>query len=187
LKESKFGIPFERAVAAYQRARSLAHVEIHGIDCHIGSQITTLQPFVDALERVLDLVGELTDQGIELTHLDLGGGLGIGYGAEAVAEPDEYVLALLDALQRHGSQFQRLKLLIEPGRAIVGNAGVLLTRVLYLKHGEGKNFAVVDAAMSDLMRPALYDAWHDVAPLLQKSERATDTYDVVGPVCESGD
>lgn len=187
LKESKFGIPIDRAFAVYQHARSLANVEIHGVDCHIGSQIVTLQPFVDALERVLALVGELSDSGIELAHLDLGGGLGVNYGAESVAEPDDYVLALLDALQRHGMRYQRMKLLIEPGRAIVGNAGVLLTRVLYLKHGEGKNFAVVDAAMSDLMRPALYDAWHDVAPLVQKSGPAVDTYDVVGPVCESGD
>ncbi len=187
LKESKFGIPIERAFDAYRRARSLPNISIQGVDCHIGSQITTLQPFVDALERVLALVGELTDAGIKLTHFDLGGGLGIGYGNETVAEPDDYVLALLDTLQRVGSQYQRMRLLIEPGRAIVGNAGVLLTRVLYLKHGEAKNFAIVDAAMSDLMRPALYDAWHDIAPLAQKSAQAQQVYDVVGPVCESGD
>ncbi len=188
LKQSKFGIPIERAASVYQRARSLPHVVIRGVDCHIGSQITTLRPFVDALQRVLYLVGELTDAGIELQHLDLGGGLGIGYGAEEVAEPDDYVLALLDTLQRHGSRYQSMRLLIEPGRSIVGNAGVLLTRVLYLKHGKGKNFAVVDAAMSDLMRPALYDAWHDIAPLAQAAAgREAQIYDVVGPVCESGD
>jgi len=187
LKESKFGIPIERAFAVYQDARKLEHVSTRGVDCHIGSQITTLRPFVDALERVLELVGELTDAGIELDHLDLGGGLGIGYGDEEVTEPDDYVLALLDGLQSHGSRYQRLRLLIEPGRAIVGNAGVLLTRVLNLKHGEAKNFAVVDAAMSDLMRPALYDAWHDIAPIRQGLERKAHTYDVVGPVCESGD
>lgn len=187
LKESKFGISFERAFAVYQHAQRLPNIVIRGIDCHIGSQITSLQPFVDALERVLSLLGELSDAGIELEHLDLGGGLGIGYGAEAVAEPDDYVLALLDALQQHGSRYQRLKILIEPGRAIVGNAGVLLTRVLYLKHGDTRNFAVVDAAMSDLVRPALYDAWHDIAPLAQDSAREAHTYDVVGPVCESGD
>ncbi len=187
LKESKFGIAIDRAFAVYQSARSLPNLGLHGVDCHIGSQITTLQPFVDALDRVLSLVGELLDAGIELTHLDLGGGLGIGYGAEEVSEPDDYVLALLDGLQRHGSRYQRMKLLIEPGRAIVGNAGVLLTRVLYLKHGEDKNFAIVDAAMSDLMRPALYDAWHDVALLTQNSKHPAHVYDVVGPVCESGD
>lgn len=187
LKESKFGISFESAFDVYQRAQRLPNVVVRGIDCHIGSQITSLQPFVDALERVLCLLGELMDAGIELDHMDLGGGLGIGYGAESVAEPDDYVLALLDTLQRHGSRYQRLKFLIEPGRAIVGNAGVLLTRVLYLKHGETRNFAVVDAAMSDLMRPALYDAWHDIAPLLQDAPRESNTYDVVGPVCESGD
>jgi diaminopimelate decarboxylase len=187
LKESKFGIPIERAFSVYQDARKLPHVRVGGVDCHIGSQITTLRPFVDALERVLSLVGELTDAGIELEHLDLGGGLGIGYGDEEVTEPDDYVLALLDGLQRHGSRYQRLKLLIEPGRAVVGNAGVLLTRVINLKHGEAKNFAVVDAAMSDLMRPALYDAWHDIAPIRQGLERQAHTYDIVGPVCESGD
>jgi len=187
LRASKFGIAIDRAFDVYRRASQLPNLLIHGVDCHIGSQITTLQPFVDALERVLALVGELTDAGIPLAHLDLGGGLGIGYGAEQVAEPDDYVLALLDTLQRHGSHYQRMKLLIEPGRAIVGNAGVLLTRVLYLKHAAEKNFAVVDAAMSDLMRPALYDAWHDIAPLVQHNGRTAQVYDVVGPVCESGD
>jgi diaminopimelate decarboxylase len=187
LKESKFGISFERAFEVYQRAQRLPNVHVRGIDCHIGSQITSLQPFVDALERVLCLMGELTDAGIELDHLDLGGGLGIGYGAENVAEPDDYVLALLEALQRHGSRYQKLKILIEPGRAIVGNAGVLLTRVLYLKHSEARNFAVIDAAMNDLVRPALYDAWHDIAPVVQNGGRDARVYDVVGPVCESGD
>jgi diaminopimelate decarboxylase len=187
LKQSKFGVPIERAFSVYQDALKLAHVRACGVDCHIGSQITTLQPFVDALERVLELVGEIIDAGIELEHLDLGGGLGIGYGDEDVTEPDDYVLALLDGLQSHGSRYQRLKLLIEPGRAIVGHAGVLLTRVINLKHGEAKNFAVVDAAMSDLMRPALYDAWHDIAPLRQGLHRHAHTYDIVGPVCESGD
>ncbi len=187
MKESKFGVPIERAFTIYRHARNLRHLAVRGIDCHIGSQITTLRPFVDALDRVLDLVGELADTGIELEHIDLGGGLGIGYGDEQVSEPDEYVLALLDAMQAHESRYQRLRVLIEPGRAIVGNAGVLLTRVLYLKHGQDKNFAVVDAAMSDLMRPALYDAWHDIAPLVRNVERQVHTYDIVGPVCESGD
>jgi diaminopimelate decarboxylase len=187
LKESKFGIPIERAAEVYQRARALANLEIRGVDCHIGSQITDLGPFVDALGRVTDLVGELADAGIELDHLDFGGGLGISYRDERPPEPDDYVLALLDRLQQLGSRYQRLKILVEPGRAIVGNAGLLLTRVLYLKLGAERNFAIVDAAMNDLARPALYDAWHDIAPVKVDAPRTLRVYDVVGPVCESGD
>ena len=210
LKESKFGVPIQRAFEIYRYARNMPHVEVVGVDCHIGSQITELEPFVDALERVLYLAGELADAGIELKHLDLGGGLGIRYGDEEVAGPGDYVAALLDALRRpdpesggrmiegdyvsalmgalrqRGSRHQGLRLLIEPGRAIVGNAGVLLTCVEYLKHGEAKNFAVVDAAMNDLMRPALYDAWQEIVPVFRRSG-AAQHYDVVGPVCESGD
>lgn len=187
LKESKFGIPVDRAVAVYQRAQQLPHLEIRGVDCHIGSQITELRPFVDALGRVTDLVGELADSGIALQHLDIGGGLGISYRDERPPEPDDYIVALLDRLQQLGSRYQRLKILVEPGRAIVGNAGLLLTRVLYLKLGEARNFAVVDAAMNDLARPALYDAWHDIAPVKVDAPRTARVYDVVGPVCESGD
>jgi diaminopimelate decarboxylase len=187
LRESKFGISIDRAFDIFQHARSMSNVAVRGVDCHIGSQITTLEPFVEALHRVLDLIGELTDAGIEIEHLDLGGGLGINYGTEDAAEPDDYVLALLDALQEHGSRYQRLRLLIEPGRAIVGNAGVLLTRVINLKRNGDKNFAVVDAAMNDLIRPALYEAWHDIAPLTQNAPHKPAIYDVVGPVCESGD
>ncbi len=187
LKESKFGIPIERAVAVYQRAQHLPHIALRGVACHIGSQLTDMRPFIDALERVVELVGELADAGIELAQLDLGGGLGISYNDERPPEPDDYVLALLEALQAHGTRLQRMRLLIEPGRAIVGNAGLLVTRVLYLKLGGAKNFAIVDAAMNDLMRPALYDAWHDIAPVRVDAPREARVYDVVGPVCESGD
>jgi diaminopimelate decarboxylase len=187
LKESKFGVPIERALATYQRAQALAHLRITGVGCHIGSQLTDMGPFIDALERMVDLVGELGDAGIELEHLDLGGGLGISYGDETPPEPDDYVLAILNRLQELGSRYQRLRLFIEPGRAIVGNAGLLLTRVLYLKLGGARNFAIVDAGMNDLMRPALYDAWHDIAPVKVDVPRTARVYDVVGPVCESGD
>jgi diaminopimelate decarboxylase len=187
LKENKFGIPIEQAVEAYQRAARLPNLAIAGVDCHIGSQITELKPFVDALERVLILVGELADAGIRLRHLDIGGGLGIPYGAEQAPEPDDYVAALLETLASRGSRYQNLRLLIEPGRAIVGNSGVLLSRVLYLKHSGERRFAVVDAAMNDLVRPALYEAWHDIAPVTRDAVRESRVYDVVGPVCESGD
>jgi diaminopimelate decarboxylase len=187
LKESKFGIPIARALEVYENARALPNLEIAGVACHIGSQLTSLAPFLDALERVVELTADLHDLGIDLAHLDLGGGLGIPYQDERPPEPDDYVFALLDRLQTRGSRYQRLKILIEPGRAIVGNSGLLLTRVLYLKHGEERNFAVVDAAMNDLVRPALYDAWHDIAPVERSTARAAHVYDVVGPVCESGD
>lgn len=187
LKESKFGIPIESALAVYQKARALPNIELRGVACHIGSQLTTLTPFIDALERVVALVGELADAGIELSHLDLGGGLGISYNEERPPEPDDYVLALLDALQTHGTRYQKLRILIEPGRAIVGNGGLLVSQVLYLKLGETKHFAVIDAAMNDLMRPSLYDAWHDIAPVRVDAPRERRVYDVVGPVCESGD
>jgi diaminopimelate decarboxylase len=186
LKESKFGIPMREARAAYHVARQLSHLRIIGVDCHIGSQLTELAPFADALERVLTLVEQLAADGMALRHLDLGGGLGIRYRDEQPPAPAEYVAAFLQRLDAHGDRYRKLKLLIEPGRAIVGNAGVLLTRVQYLKHAEAKNFAIVDAAMNDLMRPALYDAWQDIAPVLKRAG-AAQQYDVVGPVCESGD
>jgi len=187
LKESKFGIDIDRAAAVFHQARTLPQILIRGIACHIGSQITEVAPFVDALERVVDLVGELSDDGIELEHLDLGGGLGIRYDEERPPDPDDYALAVLGKLQHMGSRYQRLRILIEPGRAIVGNAGLLLTRVLYLKAGATHNFAVVDAGMNDLMRPALYEAWHDIAPARVDAPRSPRVYDVVGPVCESSD
>ncbi len=186
LKESKFGIAMEHARAAYHVAKALSHLRIVGVDCHIGSQLTELAPFEDSVARVLALVDELAAEGIVLQHLDLGGGLGIRYRDEQPPTPEEYVKAMLLAIDRKHGKYAHLKLLIEPGRAIVGNAGLLITRVQYLKHHDAKNFAIVDAAMNDLMRPALYDAWQDIIPVRQR-DGAPQNYDVVGPVCESGD
>jgi diaminopimelate decarboxylase len=184
LKENKFGISIDDALIAYQRAAEAKHIDVYGIDCHIGSQLTEIEPFVDALERVLTLIDRLEDRGIVLKHLDMGGGLGIRYRDEQPPQPAEHAAALVQRLQGRD-----LEILIEPGRAISGNAGILLTEVLFLKHHEHKNFAVVDAAMNDLMRPSLYAAWQEIIPLQQKSTKAegTRTYDVVGPVCETGD
>jgi diaminopimelate decarboxylase len=187
LKQSKFGIDIARAEAAYRRVQSLPNLRIVGIACHIGSQLTDMAPLLEALDRVIGLAGALLDSGIALRHLDLGGGLGIRYNEEQPPEPGDYVRAILDRLQAKGARYQKLRLVFEPGRAIVGNAGLLLTRVLFLKLGEERNFAVVDAAMNDLLRPALYDAWHDIAPVAVDQPRTLRTYDVVGPVCESGD
>jgi diaminopimelate decarboxylase len=152
-----------------------------GVDCHIGSQLTETAPFAEALDKVLDLVDRLERQGIALRHLDLGGGLGVRYRDEAPPEIDDYAAVLLQRLRGRA-----LTLILEPGRSLVANAGLLLTRVEYLKHGEAKDFAIVDAAMNDLMRPALYDAWHEVEPVRQRDGEGT-VYEVVGPVCESGD
>ena len=187
LKQSKFGIDIARAEAEYRRAQALPHLRVHGVACHIGSQLTELAPVLEALERVVELVERLAGQGIELEHLDLGGGLGIRYNEEQPPSPDEYVRAILNHLKATSSRVQRMRLVFEPGRAIVGNAGVLLTQVLFLKLGAERNFAVVDAAMNDLLRPALYDAWHDITPVKVDQPRTRRVYDVVGPVCESGD
>ena len=187
LKQSKFGIDITRAEAAYRRAQSLPHLRIAGIACHIGSQLTDMAPLLEALDRVLGLADALLDSGVSLQHLDLGGGLGIRYNEELPPEPGDYARAILDRLRVRGARYQKLRLVFEPGRAIVGNAGVLLTRVLLLKPGEERSFAVVDAAMNDLLRPALYDAWHDITPVSVDQPRHLRTYDVVGPVCESGD
>jgi len=187
LKQSKFGIDIAQAVAAYERARSLLHLRVTGIACHIGSQLTDLAPVVEALDRVTGLADTLLDKGFSLQHLDLGGGLGIRYNEEQPPSPDAYIRAILDRLESKGGHSRKLRLVFEPGRAIVGNTGLLLTRVLYLKHGSEKNFAVVDAAMNDLLRPALYEAWHDITPVAVDAPRTLRTYDVVGPVCESGD
>jgi diaminopimelate decarboxylase len=181
LKQSKFGIPHGRAQAVYREAAGLAHLEIVGIDCHIGSQITEIAPYLEALDKVLELVDRLAADGIRIRHLDLGGGFGIRYREESPPPLGAFVEALLERLRGRS-----LKVMFEPGRSIVGNAGLLLTRVEYLKHGEARNFAVVDAAMNDLMRPALYEAWHDIVPVTPR-DAAPTTYDVVGPVCESGD
>ncbi|MBI3777501.1 MAG: diaminopimelate decarboxylase [Gammaproteobacteria bacterium] len=188
LKQSKFGIDIGRAEAAYRRARSLPNLRVTGIACHIGSQLTDMAPLLEALDRVLALAGALFDSGIALQHLDLGGGLGIRYNEEQPPEPGDYVRTILGRLlQNKDARYQKMRLVFEPGRAIVGNAGLLLTRVLLLKLGDERNFAVVDAAMNDLLRPALYDAWHDITPVAVDRPRALRTYDVVGPVCESGD
>ena len=181
LKQNKFGVPFQDALALYREAARLPGVRIVGIDCHIGSEITEMSPFLEALARLLELVDQLFAEGIEMHHLDLGGGLGIRYRDEEPPAPHEYVATLLKALEGYPQQ-----VLLEPGRVLVGNAGVLLTRVEYLKHGDGRDFAIVDAAMNDLMRPALYQAWHDIQPV-QPRTSAARRYEVVGPVCESAD
>lgn len=181
LKENKFGISHENAVAAYEKAAAMENIRIEGIDCHIGSQLTQVEPFVDALQRVLELVDQLAEKNIQLHHLDLGGGLGIRYKDEIPPSPAEQARALVDKLNGRD-----VEILIEPGRAIAGNAGVLLTEVLYLKHNQHKNFAIIDAAMNDLMRPSLYGAWQEIIPLVPREGEAAN-YDLVGPVCETGD
>lgn len=186
LKENKFGIPVDEAMELYKRAHSeYPMLDLVGIDCHIGSQLTEISPIIEALDRVLDIVEKLGAAGIKLEHLDIGGGLGIAYQDESPPLPDEYVLAIRQRLERRN--LSGLMLILEPGRAIAGNAGVLLTRVEYLKKTPGHRFAVVDAAMNDLMRPALYDAWQEVVPVMPRSKDEAKTWDIVGPVCETGD
>jgi len=188
LRENKFGIAHERALQAYQNAASLPNLRIEGIDCHIGSQITELEPFLAALERLLELVDRLAAHGIELHHLDLGGGLGIAYRDEAPPARGELLSALFKRVQAWAGERSREmpELMFEFGRSMVGNAGLLLSRVEVLKENGDRHFAVVDAAMNDLMRPAMYEAWHDIVPVIARSS-SPRTYDVVGPVCESGD
>ena len=181
LKQNKFGVAYTEALALYCKAAAMPHLRVTGMDCHIGSQLTETSPFIAAAEKVLALVDQLGAAGIVLEHLDLGGGLGIRYDDETPPSIAEYAQALLGALQGRSE-----KIIVEPGRVLVGNAGVLLTRIEYLKHGEEKNFAIVDAAMNDLMRPALYDAWHAILPVLKRGEE-TAQYEVVGPICETGD
>ncbi len=189
LKQNKFGVAITAVLALYREAAALPHLRVTGMDCHIGSQLTELSPFIAAVEKVLALVDTLAREGIRLEHLDLGGGLGIRYRDETPPSIADYAAALLGALRGRSE-----KILVEPGRVLVGNAGVLLTKVEYLKHGEGKHFAIVDAAMNDLMRPALYDAWHEILPVDKESsprgserENKSLIYEVVGPVCETGD
>ncbi|HEV8689627.1 MAG TPA: diaminopimelate decarboxylase [Ideonella sp.] len=184
LKSNKFGIAHERALAAYRRAHALPGLEVVGIDCHIGSQITHASPYLDALDRLLDLVDALAAEGVELKHIDLGGGLGITYTDEEPPSPEELVRQMLARIDTRGHGHREI--LLEPGRSLVGNAGVLLSSVLYLKPGEEKNFCIVDAAMNDLMRPAMYQAWMRIEPC-ERRDGAARTWDVVGPVCESGD
>ncbi len=181
LKENKFGISIERAPAVYHRASELASLSIKGVDCHIGSQLTQLEPFLDALDRLLALVDELDAAGIHISHLDLGGGLGVTYRHETPPPIASYMAAIKERLGNRA-----LSLMFEPGRSISANAGALLTRVLYLKPTEHKNFAVIDAAMNDNIRPSLYQAWQDIRPLKPRSN-GSRTWDLVGPVCETGD
>ena len=181
LKENKFGVAFGDALRIYRKAHAMKNLQVVGIDCHIGSQLTELAPFIDAFRKVLELVDTLAADGIELRHLDLGGGLGIRYHDETPPPPDSYVKALLDCVGN-----RRQQVLLEPGRSLVGNAGLLLTRVEYLKHSDARNFAIVDAAMNDLIRPALYDAYHEVRQV-RPSSAASRRYEIVGPVCETGD
>ncbi|MBL6749091.1 MAG: diaminopimelate decarboxylase [Nevskia sp.] len=185
LKENKFGVDVVQAERLYGLARTLPGIEVHGVASHIGSQLCELEPFLDALDRVLALVGRLEAQGLKLHHIDVGGGLGVRYHDEQPPAPAQWAGALRTRLDGRG-----LTVFAEPGRAIAGNAGVLLTRVELLKpapDGDGKNFAIVDAAMNDLIRPAFYDAWHAVLPLRPRTDRAARVWDIVGPVCETGD
>lgn len=181
LKNNKFGVAYEEALGIYEQAASMPGIAIHGVDCHIGSQITELSPFLDAFDRVLALVDALAARGIAVQHIDAGGGIGIAYQGETPPEFSVYAAAM-----RAKIAGRDIKLVFEPGRALVGNAGVLLTKVEYLKHTEAKNFAIVDAAMNDLMRPALYDAYHDIQAVSPREGEATN-YEIVGPVCETGD
>ncbi len=185
LKGNKFGISHEHALAAYQHAACLPGVKVHGIDVHIGSQITEVSPYLDALDRVLDLVEAIEAAGIPVHHLDLGGGLGITYTDEQPPSAGDLIGAMLAKIDARGHGHREI--LMEPGRSLVGNAGVLLTEVLYLKPGEHKNFCIVDAAMNDMARPAMYEAWMAIVPCQQRDDDAAQTWDVVGPVCESGD
>ena len=182
LKENKFGIDIAIADEVYARAAALPNLEIVGVDCHIGSQLTQVTPFVDALARVLALVDRLAARGIAIKHLDLGGGLGIRYRDEEPPEPREYLAPILAAIGARD-----VEIMLEPGRAIVGNAGVLLTRVEYLKHTAHKDFAIIDAAMNDLLRPSLYGAWQAIIAVQPRHDTPPRVYDLVGPVCETGD
>lgn len=182
LKENKFGIAMEEALAVYQRAKALPNIHIVGLDCHIGSQLTQLSPFIDALERLLVLIDTLDSHGITIEHLDLGGGLGVVYKDEEPPSIEEYVAAIRQTLGN-----RPLKLVFEPGRSIAANAGLLIMQVEYLKPTQERHFALVDAAMNDMIRPALYQAWLDVQPVLQGGSGTRARWDIVGPVCETGD
>ena len=181
LKDNKFGVDFNQALALYLEAKGMSHIEIKGIDCHIGSQITELKPFVDALDRVLSLVDQLKKNDIHLSHVDIGGGIGICYQDESPPDFEIYTKEILSRIQSLD-----VKIIFEPGRALVGNAGVLLSKVEYLKQNDVKHFAIIDAAMNDLMRPTLYDAYHEIK-IVREHDTKLQSFDVVGPVCESGD
>jgi diaminopimelate decarboxylase len=182
LKENKFGIDIDRAPAVYRRARDLSHIDIIGVDCHIGSQLVDTTPFLDALDRLLVLIDTLASDGINISHLDLGGGLGVCYTDEQPPSPAEYIEKVLTHIGD-----RNITLAFEPGRSICANAGVLLTKVEYLKCNPEKNFAVIDAAMNDMIRPALYQAWMKIDAVCPRENEPTKTWDIVGPVCETGD
>ena len=185
LNDNKFGIAYEDVIPTYMIAQQMPHCKIKGIDCHIGSQITDTQPYIDALNRILGLITELQDLGITFEHLDIGGGLGIVYADESPPHITEFANTLLDHIEAKG--FGHLEVIFEPGRSLVGNAGILLTEIEYLKPGETKNFCIVNAAMNDLMRPSMYEAYHAIVAVKSKENLPVRNYDVVGPVCESGD
>jgi diaminopimelate decarboxylase len=184
LKDNKFGIAYESVLSTYVAAKAMSHCKIIGIDCHIGSQILELQPYLDALDRIFLLIEQLREQGIDIAHLDVGGGLGIDYGGDIAPNITDFANHILQHIEKSG--FGYLDLIFEPGRSLVGNAGVLLTKIEYLKPTEAKNFCIVDAAMNDLMRPAMYEAFHHIVPVVLKPI-SHQTYDIVGPVCETGD
>jgi diaminopimelate decarboxylase len=189
LKDNKFGVAYEDALPTYRIAAALPHIDVVGIDCHIGSQLLDDAPLLEAVDKLIELIDTLAGEGIELHHLDIGGGIGINYNNDQPVAVGDYLSRLftrIDAWRAKAYGGAPIKVLFEPGRSIVGNAGILLTEVQYIKHGETKNFAIVDAAMNDLMRPAMYEAWHGVEQVVQRDVPA-QTYDVVGPVCESGD
>lgn len=183
LKANKFGVDILKAPQIYRAASQMSHLKLVGVDCHIGSQLTETQPFLDALEKLLQLIDALKQDGIQLSHIDIGGGLGVTYDKETPPEPYAYISKVVERLR----QYPELELIMEPGRAIMANAGILLTKVEFLKPGQEKNFAIVDAAMNDLIRPALYSAWQNIVPVKQQSSETPQLYDVVGPVCETGD
>ena len=182
LKENKFGIDIAIAPEVYAKAQAMPNIDIKGVDCHIGSQLTEIQPFVDALDRVLALVDELEGLGITLSHMDLGGGLGIDYNGDNPPEIADYIAALKNKLSDRPQT-----IILEPGRAIAGNAGILVSKVEFLKNNDEKHFAIIDAAMNDLIRPALYNAWQNIMTVEEKPEGVSASFDLVGPVCETGD
>ena len=184
LKENKFGIDILTAVSVYQYAASLPGLKITGVDCHIGSQLTEIKPFLEALDKVLALIDDLKANGIELSHLDIGGGLGVPYNGETPPHPSEYVAHITERL----TNYQHLELIFEPGRAIAANAGILVTKVEFIKQNQDKYFAIVDAGMNDMLRPALYQAWQNIVPVTPRNDDTpTCNFDIVGPVCETGD
>jgi diaminopimelate decarboxylase len=182
LKENKFGIDIAEAPEVYARAAAMPNLDIHGVDCHIGSQLTSVSPFLDALDRVLALIDTLAEQGISIRHLDMGGGLGVTYENEQPPQPAQYAEALIERLGD-----RKLELILEPGRSIAANAGILVTQVEFLKCTEHRNFAIIDAAMNDLIRPALYSAWQAIIPVKPHQHGEEKSWDLVGPICETGD